>query len=306
MISETIKQRLATIEQLPSPLNTMLKDLPIEQLGYFSSTQVDDMCQAMTISRAELGLVLLPLASSFAVAPVSNFHVGAVAFDSAGNAYLGANFEFAGNHIGQTIHAEQSAIAHMWQRGATELALLVINYAPCGHCRQFINEVNIADKILRQADDENSHCQQDSVDTVDMAHAQAIHAHDHCHAPYSGNKCGIALEYAIEDTEKEDNTEIVTGRYAENAAYNPSLPALQVALNFRRMQGKDWQNIKRVVMVETTTNFSQVENTRSLLASINQSTNQDIPIEWYKGSANQSYLYNLQTHAIISVKTKHT
>ncbi len=236
------------------------------------------------MSQAELGLALLPLASKFAIAPISNFYVGAVAFDSQGNAYLGANFEFAHTHIGQTIHAEQSAIANAWYHGATDLDLLVINYPPCGHCRQFINEVRLSDQCKiqlphNQAKPFNYYLPEDfsgndlgvtqrlfdtvvksnNLDTNDCLE-MAKFAYKRSHAPYTGDKSGIALQY--------DDGEIVIGSYAENCAFNPSLPALQSALNQRRLQGKDWKNINKAIMLENTTSLSQYNNACDVLQHI--------------------------------------
>ena len=41
---------------------------------------------------------------------------------------------------------------------------------------------------------------------------------------------------------------IYTGRYAENAAYNPTLPPLQVAINLLRMSGHDTSEVTRSVL----------------------------------------------------------
>lgn len=278
------------IKEMPKVIQPILNQQFTDQpIGFLPAKTVSELLKASSLSHAQLGLLLLPLATTFAEVPVSNFNVGAIAFDGDGNAYFGANFEFANTHIGQTIHAEQSAIAHAWMRGAKDLALLVINYAPCGHCHQFINEVTltedfyiqlpnadakplgyylpdsfggsdlgIEDKILGQTSaPENSQTNPLTIeDCINLAKA----AHDTCHAPYSGNKSGVALQY--------DDDEVVTGRYAENAAFNPTLPALQVALNYRRMQGKNWQKIRRAVMVETPTSLQQKQNTTDLLAKI--------------------------------------
>ncbi len=170
-----------------------------------------------------------------------------------------------------------------WQLGAKELALLVINYPPCGHCRQFINEVNLADNFQIQLPNSEpkplTYYLPEDFSPKDLGIAERILskntpvfdknltleevaklAHDNSHAPYSGNKNGIALLY--------DNDEIVSGRYAENCAFNPTLPALQVALNSRRLQGKNWQNIKKAIMVETKTTLSQYKNSKNLLQEI--------------------------------------
>lgn len=283
--SQQAKQQ-KIIKEMPKEIQPILNQhFTDHSIGFVSAKTVSELLKASSLTHAQLGLLLLPLATNFAEAPVSNFNVGAIAFDGDGNAYFGANFEFANTHIGQTIHAEQSAIAHGWMHGAKDLALLVINYAPCGHCRQFINEVTltedfyiqlpdvdakplgyylpdsfggsdlgIEDKILGQTNLPQN--LQKNTDFIKLAKI----AHDTCHAPYSGNKSGIALQY--------DDEEVVTGRYAENAAFNPTLPALQVALNYRRMQGKNGQMIKRAVMVETPTSLQQKQNTTELLAKI--------------------------------------
>ncbi len=81
--------------ELPSAVREALS-LSATAPAFFSAEQVNHYCQQTGESRVQLGLSLLPLATAFAEAPVSHFSVGAVAFDSAGNAYLGANFEFAG------------------------------------------------------------------------------------------------------------------------------------------------------------------------------------------------------------------
>lgn len=52
-----------------------------------------------------------------------------------------------------------------------------------------------------------------------MPNRAAIQAANRCHAPYSHSPSGVALEL-------KDGT-IFSGSYAENAAFNPTLPPLQ-------------------------------------------------------------------------------
>lgn len=278
-LSHHVEQAFAA---LPASLNACLSNTP-QTYHFFPADVVHLTCQRLSINVGQLGLALLPLATAFAVTPVSQFNVGAVAFDSEGNAYLGANFEFTDTHIGQTIHAEQSAIANAWACGAKDLALLVINYPPCGHCRQFINEVNLAPDFRIQLPDREakplSYYLPDAFGPADLAitarilqqpsldldnhvgdlFSTAVAACQSSHAPYSHSHSGIALQYADGD--------VVTGRYAENAAFNPSLPTLQMALNTRRMHGKDWKNIEQAVMVETPTTLSQRGQAQMLLTT---------------------------------------
>ncbi|MBS9777920.1 MAG: cytidine deaminase [Gammaproteobacteria bacterium] len=272
---------LPILNDLPNGIADILKEYTLNNSVHFLPEKIVTKClQVSGLELSEFGLALLPIATSFATAPVSQFNVGAVAFDSIGNAYLGANFEFSGTHIGQTIHAEQSAIANAWQHGAQDLSLLVINYAPCGHCRQFINEVNITRDFLIQLPDSKpqplSYYLPDAFGPSDLGIGQRIlggdskassekkdainmakNAQVHSHSPYSNSQCGISVTF--------EDDEIVTGRYAENAAFNPSLPALQVALNTRRLQGKDWKTIKRCVMFESSSTLQQRDNAMALL-----------------------------------------
>ncbi len=285
----------AIVEQLPVQQANLIKNYTDSHFpSFFPAELVNDLRQNQSLEA--LGITLLPLATSFAITPVSTFNVGAVAFDSQGNAYLGANFEFTDTHIGHVIHAEQSVIVNAWSHDASDLALLVVNYSPCGHCRQFINEVNLADdfRILLPDNTEKPldyylpnafgpsdlnvnerilSGQSDGADTdkpsankLDIV-AMAQWAYQKSHAPYSNSKSGIALQY--------DDGEIVIGCYAENAAFNPSLPPLQMALNNRRLQSKDWKNIQRAVMMENPTTLSQKENTEILLKPLS-----DVKLEY--------------------------
>ena len=84
---------------------------------------------------------LLPIARHYARPPSSNFHVGAVGLGAGGALYLGANFEVGGNALNQTIHGEQSVVANAFSHQENGLAALAVTGAPCGHCRQFLNEL---------------------------------------------------------------------------------------------------------------------------------------------------------------------
>ncbi|MFO7562181.1 MAG: cytidine deaminase [Enhygromyxa sp.] len=86
-------------------------------------------------------IACLSWARRWAVAPVSNFEVGAAALADSGALYLGANIEFRGVPLAQTVHAEQSAIAHAWSCGETTLRVIATSAAPCGYCRQFMLEL---------------------------------------------------------------------------------------------------------------------------------------------------------------------
>lgn len=209
---------------------------------------------------------LLPEAAAFALAPVSEFYVGAVAIDDEGNAYFGANLEFAGMPLGQTVHAEQSAISHAWMAGATRLAHVVVTYTPCGHCRQFMSELHGAgalhihlphqrnmplDTFLPErfgpADLGIEHgllypgVQPLRIADNDDLALMALDAAQRSHAPYSRAWAGVALRL------RDGRT--FAGRYAENAAHNPGLPPLQCAFNLMHLNGGDARDIVEGVLV---------------------------------------------------------
>ena len=80
-------------------------------------------------------------ADTYAQPPISNFRVGVAALGKSGAIYLGANIEFRNTSLGQSVHAEQFAVALMASQGEVGLNSLALTHSPCGHCRQFFQEV---------------------------------------------------------------------------------------------------------------------------------------------------------------------
>jgi cytidine deaminase len=110
-----------------------------------------------------------------------------------------------------------------------------------------------------------------SVDADDALGQAALGAARSSYAPYTGAHAGIALQTA-EGT-------VVTGRYAESAAYNPSLPALQSALVELAFRGIDRTTVTAAVMLESTAAASQRAAAESLLASFSRLRLRYIAIE---------------------------
>lgn len=248
--------------------------------------QVDAIKQRCGLDDDALAFALLPLAAACSLAPISQFYVGAIARGQSGNLYFGANMEFSGAPMQQTIHAEQCAVTHAWLRGESALASITVNYTPCGHCRQFMNELNsgttlkirlpgrepatlgdylpdafgpkdlnIATLLMDRVD---HGFQLTLTDELEMA---ALAAANQSHAPYSNAHSGVALE-------AEDGT-IYSGRYAENAAFNPSLPPLQAALILMNVSGGDCQKVVRAVLAEPDSAIlNQWDATRATLAAL--------------------------------------
>lgn len=91
-----------------------------------------------------------------AYAPYSNFPVGAAVLAANGKVYTGCNVENAS--YGLTMCAERSAIFQMVADGQRELVALAIYTptdtptAPCGACRQVINEFAPTARVLSYCD----------------------------------------------------------------------------------------------------------------------------------------------------------
>ncbi|PIJ50572.1 cytidine deaminase [Erwinia sp. OLTSP20] len=251
----------------------------------FSAEQVSMLCQQTQLNRQQLAFALLPLAAACAWTPISQFNVGAIAHGASGHFWLGANMEFSGTTMQQTVHAEQSAITHAWMKGESALQEVTVNYTPCGHCRQFMNELNSANQLVIQLpgrqpallhhylpdafgpqDLQISRLLMDPVDHAltlqgDALTRLALQAANRSYAPYSNSWSGIALQLA--------NGQQFSGSYAENAAFNPSLPPLQAALIMLNMAGESLLAIKRAVLVEKRdARLSQHPATAATLAAL--------------------------------------
>lgn len=259
----------SALQKLPQVLQAPLTEwvLAPEFDASLSAEQFKQLMQVSQLTDAQLRLALLPLAAAYAHVPISKFYVGAIVRGLSGRLYFGANMEWTGLQMGQTIHAEQAAISHAWMKGEQGLIDVTVNYSPCGHCRQFMNELTSAKQLMIQLPDRkprslheylpdsfgpkdlnittalmdavNHH--QTSSDS-DPLIQQALIALNKSHAPYSHNLSGVAL--------LTQNQGCFLGAYAENAAFNPSLPPLQVALVQLRMAQIAFEHITHAALVE--------------------------------------------------------
>ncbi|OXD47437.1 cytidine deaminase [Vibrio parahaemolyticus] len=259
-----------------------------------SAQQFEQLLSATSLSDKELRVALLPFAAAYSYAPISEFYVGAIVRGLSGRLYFGANMEFFGVQLGQTVHAEQSAISHAWMKGEHGVKDITINFSPCGHCRQFMNELSTAKELkvqLPERDEKSLHeylpeafgpadlgiesglmaevKHQFVCDDEDALIQQAVEAMNMSHAPYTNNLSGLALELA--------NGRVFKGAYAENAAFNPSLPPLQVALVQVLLAGETFDSIKAAALVEKSKGkISHLADTQSTLEALNP----DIPVSF--------------------------
>ena len=66
---------------------------------------------------------------------------------TSGNIYFGINLEFLHLQINQTVHGEQFMICNAYSHDEKAIVKLAVNAAPCGHCRQFLNELAAPHKV---------------------------------------------------------------------------------------------------------------------------------------------------------------
>lgn len=288
-ISEKVRKKIHIIE--PKELGQDIWHILEEQhfKGILSNIIVDHLCKKYTLNRQQLALKLLPIGTAYSHAPISKFYVSAVAIGISGNFYFGANLEFSSTNIQQTVHAEQSAISHAWMNNEKGITDIVVNYTPCGHCRQFMNELRTApqleihlphssnNKLHSYLPDSfgpadlnienfllDAHDNKLNYDTQNPLILTALQAANSSHAPYSSSYHGVAIE--------TQDKQIYKGSYAENAAFNPSLPALQVAINHLLLSGDSLQNIRHIVMVEQANNLSYRKMSEELISSLGDFT----------------------------------
>jgi cytidine deaminase len=274
--------------------------------GVVLGNQVSHLLSEFNIPDVEtLMLALLPAAEAFARAPISNFRVGAIAKgmptgSGAPNLYFGANHEFTGKTLSSTVHAEQAAVVNAWLNGETGIQAVAVSAAPCGHCRQFLHELSTASNLQILLPDEtggtigslsdylpspfgpanlgltgglmtpqNNALRMPASDVVIKA---ALDAANSCYAPYTRNYAGVALVC--------DEGTIYQGRYAENAAYNPSLSPLEAAITVMSMNRPPNAPlaINCAILVEKAGLVSQLGAATAVLASVAPT----IQLEYYK------------------------
>lgn len=277
------------LARFPAPIRDALERIR-GQGGMLRPAQVQRIATALALDIEPLMLELLPLAACFAVAPVSDFRVGAIVAGPGRfpTLYFGANLELAGGALGFSVHAEQAAINHAWLQGEHLIARLAVTAAPCGHCRQFIAEMHGArslrillpgsqpvfslgellpaafgpdDLKVRERLLQPVRPRRLRFEEHDSLVRAAANAAAQSHAPYSRALAGCALQL--------DNGAVAIGRSAENAAYNPTLPAISSALSAAVLQNglEALHRVARAVLVQTAGGANQAALTRAVLGT---------------------------------------
>jgi cytidine deaminase len=279
------------LPKFTSKSHALLRRL-LDEPGYGGQIPAADataLSQNENLSVEKLMVALLPLAQSYSRAPISNFFVGVVVKGASGGLYIGANIEIPGQCLGFAVHGEQSALsnAFMHREDAVD-ALAVIGGAPCGHCRQFINEMSPNGEIEILAPGHEPRKLSTTLPdafgpaALGMKHGAlpvretpltlaaassdalvtaALDAARKSYAPYSKSPAGVALRTA--------SGRIYRGSYIENVAFNPSLSPLQVALAAMIAAREEYSAISAVQLVELQgASISQRSVTETVLGAI--------------------------------------
>ncbi|MFI5093522.1 MAG: cytidine deaminase [Candidatus Acidiferrales bacterium] len=236
----------------------------------------------------QLMVDMLPLARLYSIPPTSGYKVGAVCEGASGNIYFGANLELAGAPLGFTIHAEQSAIWNALAHGEKAVRRLAVTSAPCGHCRQFLNELTTASAleviIMGKPKTTLGSLLPDSFGPADLGvkggllsqveiplvpvsaaddplAKAALRAAGRSYSPYTQSFSGVAFQL-------KDQT-IIVGSYVESAAYNPSLPPVVAAIDRLRFSGYQYSDISGALLVELeNSKVSQLGMTRLIVHTV--------------------------------------
>ena len=301
-----------SLETFPKSVHQYLKTIP-QNCGMLAADPCRAILDAFEISMENLMLRMLPLACLYSRTDISGFQVGAVVKARVSDKtdetalFLGANVEFPGQALSQTIHAEQSAVVNAWLRGARQIGMLAVTAAPCGCCRQFLYELESSQNLAVLLRDRSKakgvtrnlpallpqafgpqdlrtgsgltapparlpdlDLQSSSKDKLVL---EAQSAAPNSYAPYSQNVAGCAIQ--------TDDSNIYTGPYIENAAFNPSLSPLQTAIVGMIMDNFGSNSrIARAVLVEKPTSINQ----RNICEQLLQTVAPNVELEYYEAS----------------------
>ena len=236
--------------------------------GKLGSDEVHALLTAEGGNESSLMQSLTAVAAAYARPPVSRFRVGCVCKGKSGAYYFGANLEVLGKPLALSVHAEQAAVANAYNHREEGITALAVSAVPCGHCRQFLNELPGGEsldlflpgnkrltlaRLLPESFGPKDLGQKGgpfgtrpaalALPGVPAGEAErlALDAARHGYAPYSSAPSGVVIVA---------RGGMYAGSYIENAAFNPSLPPLQSALVGFLFGGEGFGDITAVVLCE--------------------------------------------------------
>jgi cytidine deaminase len=265
--------------------------------GVLEPLEARTVCDLQGLALPELMTSLLPVAAAFSRPGISGFRVGAAACtppveDGWGRIYLGGNLEFTGEALGLTIHAEQAVTLNARFGGEPAIAAVAVSSLPCGHCRQFLNEISAPPDVFTVSQDRTGVArhsveqllpsafgpsdlgveaglldQRETAIVVEGADEDspivrhALRAARCSYAPYTGAYAGCAL--------RTKQGTFHAGGYIENAAFNPSVLAVQSALLHLHLKGPGLDaEVSELALVEVDGPTTQLAATQRLLDAV--------------------------------------
>ncbi|KAK7285358.1 hypothetical protein RJT34_20127 [Clitoria ternatea] len=255
-----------------------------------SAREAQSMAESSALTLPELLPTLVEPARNLARPPISEYRVAAVGLGQSGRIFIGVNLEFPGLPLHHSVHAEQFLLTNLSQNAEPLLLSLAVSAAPCGHCRQFLQELrspsNLQVLVTSHPSPEFtslSHFLPHSFGPYDLFTTRspfllephhngltlpdkhdselkvaALEAANLSHAPYSESPSGVAIV--------DRDGHVYKGSYVESAAFNPSLGPLQAALvAFVAGGGGGYDWIVGAVLVEKEGAKVKQEDTAKLL-----------------------------------------
>jgi len=248
--------------------------------GVISSENVLNISNEFELDNDQILELFRPYSKMYSKAPISNYNVGAICKGGSGNLYFGSNIEILNESLSFTLHAEQAAIINAWNNGETEIRYINVGGSPCGHCLQFLNELNNADSLVIVNPKGKNFRIRDLLtlafgpknlgvktgllainkndlelenESQDKLIKRALLAAKNSYAPYSKSYSGIAL------ITKESG--VFYGSYLENAAFNPSVSPVESVLSSLNLSKVPFDQIVRAVLVEIKSSKVSQKNT---------------------------------------------
>jgi cytidine deaminase len=274
----------ASASSRQAPPQDRLTELLGQTKAFISAEKATELQKALGLTQKELLLALLPIAKQFAKPGISDYQVGAAALGQSGNIYLGGNLEFPGSTLGSFIHAEQSTFINARNHGEESILALAVTAAPCGHCRQFLNETGLRDTLQilypDSGPDENLAAllpkpfalgpltmlapRDNQLDLGapppgqdPVLYQAAFAAANAAYARPQDFPSGVAI--------RTKDGAIYRGAYVKVQGSNPSVSPFQAALVALLADGKDYADVDQIILIEIAgAKVGQSSSTREL------------------------------------------
>ncbi|XP_019191572.1 PREDICTED: cytidine deaminase 1 [Ipomoea nil] len=281
--------------------------MPIDVMGQpkfvIEASEAESMAQSVGLPGvSHLLPALVKPAQALARPPISNFPVAAVGLASDGRVFIGVNVEFPGLPLSHSVHAEQFLVTNLLANGGPRLVSLAVSAAPCGHCRQFLQELRYSSSlqilVISQTKDDDSDVTFKPLSQFLPSHFGPFDLLDHesplLLEPHNNGLSlsdivaadnSILLKISALEAANESHApyshcpsgvalmdcegKVYKGSYTESAAYNPSLGPVQAALiAFIAGGGGGYERIVAAALVEKEDPKVRQEDTASLLLKV--------------------------------------